>query len=97
EFAAGGERRLGSTGVSTARGEQIGEVQAARLHLHQNLLRGGMRVGNLLQFEDFGTAETSDDEGFHGESLTVMWRDGSQPLAGRGRPALRRRVGVVRG
>ncbi len=35
-----------------------------------------MRVGDLLQFENLGTAETSDDESFHAESLTVLWRDG---------------------
>src|ERR1017187_8127123 len=71
KFAAGGERRLGSAGVPAARGEQIGKVQAARFHFHQKLLGRGMRVGNLLQFENLGPAETSDDECFHGESLTV--------------------------
>ncbi len=71
EFASGGERRLGSAGVSAARGEQIGKVQAARFDFHQKLLGRGMRVGDLLQFEDFGTAETSDDECFHAESLTA--------------------------
>jgi hypothetical protein len=35
-----------------------------------------MGVGDLLQFENLGTAETGDDQGFHGESLTVGWRDG---------------------
>src|SRR5208337_5171470 len=72
EFAAGRERRLGSAGVSAARGEQIGKVQAARLHLHQKLLRRGMRVGNLLQFENFGTAETGDDQRFHAAILPIL-------------------------
>src|SRR4029077_6100286 len=75
EFAAGSKRRLGSIGVSAVHGHQIGKVQAARFHFHQNLVRGGMRVGNLLQFENLRTAETSDDEGFHAESLTALWRD----------------------
>ena len=70
KFAAGGERRLGSAGVSAARGEQIGKVQAARFHFHQKLFGSRVRVGNLLQFEDLGPAETSDDECFHGKSLT---------------------------
>src|SRR5208282_5869927 len=68
--------------VSAARREQIGKVQAARLHFHQKLLGCGVRVGNLLQFENFGTAETSDDERVHGESLSVLSRNGW------GRPAL---------
>ncbi|HUE53886.1 MAG TPA: hypothetical protein VMO80_16200, partial [Terriglobales bacterium] len=33
------------------------------------------RVGDLLQFENLRPAETSDDESFHAESLTVRWRD----------------------
>src|SRR5208282_784649 len=71
EFAAGSERWLGRACVSTARGEQIGKVQATGFHFHQHLLRRGMGIGDLLQFENLGTAETSDDECFHGESLTV--------------------------
>src|SRR4029077_4383278 len=73
EFAAGSKRRLGSIGVSAVHGHQIGKVQAARFHFHQNLFRRGMRVVDLLQFESLGAAETSDDEGFHAESLTVRW------------------------
>src|SRR6266849_4121112 len=46
EFAAGDERRLGSAGVSAVRGHQVGKVQATRLHLHQKLLRCGVRGGD---------------------------------------------------
>ena len=72
KFASGRERRFGRAGVSAARGQQIGEVQATRLHLHQKLFGCGMGVGDLLQFEHFGAAETGDDECFHGESLTGL-------------------------
>jgi hypothetical protein len=51
-----------------------------------------MRVGDVLQFENFRTAETSDDECFHGESLSVLQRDRRLAgLAGRGRTALHHR------
>ena len=82
EFASGGERRLGSAGVSAAGGEQISEVQAARLHVHQNLLGRGMGVGDLLQFENLGTAKTSDDECLHGVSLAGLRRGESSRSPG---------------
>jgi hypothetical protein len=66
------ERRLGRAGVSATGSHQIGKVQPARFHFHQALLGRGMRVGNLLQFENLGTAETGDDECFHGESLAAF-------------------------
>ena len=58
------------------RGHQIGKVQAASFYLHYDLFLRGLRVWNLLQFENLGTAETSDDEGFHAESLTGLVRCG---------------------
>ena len=91
EFATGNQRRFGSIGVSSFRGHQIGEVQAACFHFHEHLFGRGMRVGDLLQFENVGTAETRDDQSFHGGEFSRIEVRGEvlrQIADGRGRLSL---------
>ncbi len=71
EFASGGERRIGSGCVSSLGGHQVGKVQTAGFDVDQNLVGRGMRSRELLDFENFRSAETSDDQGFHGERAFI--------------------------
>ena len=65
EFASDDERRLGSTGVGALAHHDVGEIDAARLDIYQDLIVFGLGTGDVLQLEDFGASDSSGNDGFH--------------------------------
>src|SRR5215467_3027028 len=55
--------------ISSARGENVCEIQAASLDVDDNLFRTGMGFGRILHFEHFGAAKARNHECFHAASL----------------------------
>ena len=86
EFASGDEWRLGSAGVSSAGGEQVGEVEAAGFDFDHNLIGSGMRVRDILQFENSGPPKREMTRAFMRESSAGV-EDGRQARLARKAPS----------
>ena len=65
EFASDDERWRGSTGVGALAHHDVGEIDAARLDIYQDLIVFGLGTGDVLQLEDFGASDSSGNDGFH--------------------------------
>ena len=65
KFASGDERRGRSSAIVAAGCHGVGEINSYGLDANDDLARSGLRLGNIVNFQNFRTTGASDENGFH--------------------------------